>query len=155
EHMEAATHGTTTSRLTASEKALMDTLRGHMERKWSYIDNPGQFGNMDARSLLDSPNHARTYYSIRYSSAAKHAMIQRLGSHEELQEAIASSMLSSYAARPTVRARVDKMILDKLKAEGIEKPTPQAIREAVEKYARDKAYGISHTDQFHRSSILE
>ena len=155
EHMEAATHGTPTSRLTASEKALMDTLRGHMEKKWSYIDNPGQFGNMDARSLLDSTNHAGTYYPVRYSSAAKHAMIQRLGSPEELQEAIASSMLSSYAARPTVRARVDKMILDKMKAEGIEKPTPKAIREAVEKYARDKAYGISHTDQFHRSSILE
>lgn len=32
---------------------------------------------------------------------------------------------------------------------------PEVTMEMVEKYANDKAYGISHTDQFERSSVME
>jgi len=154
EALEASSHGGKV-RVTATEQKLVDALKEHMGKKWDYIENPGQFGNMNAKSLLEETRHAGSYFPMRYSTTAKHALIERLGGADELQEAIARSWLASYAKRPTTKARVDRMIEEKLKKEGIEKPTPKQIKEAVEKYARDKAYGISHTDQFNRSSIVE
>ena len=142
-------------RVTVSEQRLVDALKEHMGQKWDYIENPGQFGNMNARSLLEETRHAGSYFPMRYSTAAKQAMIQRLGGPDGLQEAIVRSWLASYAKRPATKARVDKMIEEKLKEQGIEKATPEQIREAVEEYAKRKAYGISHTDQFNRSSIVE
>ncbi|WP_312723260.1 transglycosylase SLT domain-containing protein [Stutzerimonas nitrititolerans] len=155
EDLEAAAHGERKATLTASERKLVEALKEHMGRKWDYIENPGQFGNMNARSLLEETRHTGSYYPMRYSTSAKHLMIQKLGGQDELQEAITRSWLASYAKRPTVRQRVDKMVEEKLKADGIEKPTKAQIREAVEEYAKRKAYGISHTDQFNRSSIIE
>lgn len=155
EDLEAAAHGERKARLTASEQKLVEALKEHMGRKWDYIENPGQFGNMNARSLLEETRHTGSYYPMRYSTSAKHLMIQKLGGADELQEAITRSWLASYAKRPTVRQRVDKMVEEKLKEQGVEKATPEQIREAVEEYARRKAYGISHTDQFNRSSLIE
>ncbi|OCX22354.1 hypothetical protein BBI09_03650 [Stutzerimonas xanthomarina] len=155
EDLEAAAHGERKATLTASERKLVEALKEHMGRKWDYIENPGQFGNMNAKSLLEETRHTGSYYPMRYSTSAKHLMIQKLGGQDELQEAITRSWLASYAKRPTVRQRVDKMVEEKLKADGIEKPTKAQIREAVEEYAKRKAYGISHTDQFNRSSIIE
>ncbi len=156
EDLEAAAHGERKATLTASERKLVEALKEHMGRKWDYIENPGQFGNMNARSLLEETRHAGSYYPMRYNTAAKHMMIQKLGGADELQEAIVRSWLASYAKRPTVRQRVDKLVEEKLKEQGVtEKATPEQIREAVEEYAKRKAYGISHTDQFNRSSILE
>lgn len=154
EALEASPHGGKV-RVTASEQKLVDALKEHMGKKWDYIENPGQFGNMNAKSLLEETRHAGSYFPMRYSTAAKQDMIQRLGGAEGLQEAITRSWLASYAKRPATKARVDRMIEEKLKKDGLEKPTPEQIREAVEKYARDKSYGISHTDQFNRSSIVE
>ncbi len=155
EDLEASSHGERKARLTASERKLVEALKEHMARKWDYIENPGQFGNMNARSLLEETRHTGSYYPMRYSTAAKHLMTQKLGGADELQEAIVQSWLASYSKRPTVRQRVDKMVEEKLKKDGIEKPTKAQIKEAVEEYAKRKAYGISHTDQFNRSSIIE
>lgn len=154
EALEASSHGGKV-RVTAAEQKLVDAMKEHMGKKWDYIENPGQFGNMNAKSLLEETRHAGSYFPMRYSTTAKYALIERLGGADELQEAIARSWLASYAKRPTTKARVDRMIEEKLKKEGIEKPTPEQIKDGVEKYARDKAYGISHTDQFNRSSIVE
>ena len=56
--------------------------------------------------------------------------------------------MNSYVSRPEVKARVDEMLKE---LHGVKEVTP----EMVEKYAMDKAYGISHSDQFTNSSIIE
>lgn len=153
--VEALEDPTGTHRLNPSEQKLLNALKKHMEEKWQFIENPAQFGNPNAKSLLAESRHQGSYFPQRYSTHAKQMMTQKLGGADELQEAISSSWLASYAKRPNVKARVDKMVEEKLKAEGIEKPTKAQIKEAVQKYAKDKAYGISHTDQFNRSSLIE
>ncbi|TLX62141.1 hypothetical protein DN820_17575 [Stutzerimonas nosocomialis] len=142
-------------KLTPGEQKMVEQLREHMSQKWDYIENPGQFGNMNAKSLLEETRHAGSYYPQRYNTLSKQMLTEKLGGADGLQEAISRSWLASYAKRPEVRARVDKMVEEKLIRDGIEKPTPEQIKQAVEKYAKDKAYGISHTDQFNRSSLIE
>lgn len=153
--VEALENGPGNRTLSQSEQKLLKSLQQHMQQKWSYIENPGQFGDLRAKSLLEESRHQGSYFPQRYDTATKQMMIRQLGGADELQEAISRSWLASYAKRPEVRVRVDKMVEEKLKAEGIEKPTPQQITEAVQKYAKDKAYGISHTDQFNRSSLVD
>lgn len=153
--VEALEHPKGGNKLTPSEQKLLKSIQAHMEQKWSYIENPGQFGDIRAKSLLEETRHEGSYYPQRYDSMAKELMLRQLGGSDELQEAITRSWLASYAKRPEVRARVDKMVTEKLKAEGVEAPTAQQITDAVQKYAKDKAYGISHTDQFNRSSMLD
>jgi len=153
--VEALENGPGNRTLSQSEQKLLKSLQQHMQQKWSYIENPGQFGDLRAKSLLEESRHQGSYFPQRYDTATKQMMIRQLGGADELQEAISRSWLASYAKRPEVRARVDKMVEEKLKAEGIEKPSPQQITEAVQKYAKDKAYGISHTDQFNRSSLVD
>lgn len=146
--------GSTKHNLTPAERQMLEAIREHMGTKWSYIENPGQFGNPKARSLLEETRHEGSYFPQRYSTDAKNHYIRSLG-EDGLQEAIKRSWLASYAARPNVRARVDRMVKDAIEKDGKTKATPEAIRKAVEKYAHDKAYGISHTDKFNRSTLLE
>lgn len=143
-------------KLTPPEQKLLESLRDHMAQKWDYIENPGQFGHLGAKSLLEETRHAGSYFPQRYSTAAKQVMLQRLGK-DGLQEAVFRSWMASYAKRPEVRARVDKMITESLQKGAKEgaQVAPADIQKAVEKYARDKAFGISHTDQFNRSSVIE
>jgi hypothetical protein len=132
-----------------------------MSRKWSMIEDPGQFGNMDAKSLLGSSRHEGSYFPQRYDRAAKHAMTEKLGGADKLQEAISQSWLASYMKRPAVKARVDRFIKEeietRLNANSKVKvtATPQQIRDGVLKYANDKAFGVSNTDNFSRSTFLE
>ncbi|WP_312480042.1 transglycosylase SLT domain-containing protein [Stutzerimonas nitrititolerans] len=156
EAIEASSYGGKGPRLTGTEQKLMQELKDHMTKKWDYIENPGQFGNVNARSLLEETRHAGSYFPMRYSTHAKQMMIQKLGGADELQEAIMRSWLASYAKRPATKARVDKLVEESLKKQGItEKATPEQIKQAVEEYARKKSYGISHTDQFNRGSLVE
>lgn len=146
--------------LTPPEVRLLETLRDHMERKWDYISNPAQFGDLRARALLEDTRHFRTYFPQRYSTAAKNQAIVRFGGEEGLQEAIVHSWMASYLSRPEVRQRIDKMVTEAHEKASQGNPeakplTPEQIREAVEKYARDKAYGISHSDRFNASSVIE
>lgn len=148
------------AKLSPPEMKLLDELRTHMNQKWDYITNPAQFGDLRAKALLEDTRHFSTYFPQRYSSAAKAQAIQRFGGEEGLQQAIAHSWMASYMSRPHVRQRVDKMI-----QEGFEKAskgtpdakpmTPEQLREAVEKYANDKAYGISHSNRFTANSLVE
>lgn len=148
------------AKLSPPEMKLLDELRTHMNQKWDYITNPAQFGDLRAKALLEDTRHFSTYFPQRYSSAAKAQAIQRFGGEEGLQQAIAHSWMASYMSRPHVRQRVDKMI-----QEGFEKAskgtpdakpmTPAQLREAVEKYANDKAYGISHSNRFTANSLVE
>lgn len=149
------THG-----LTPPEMRLLETLRDHMERKWDYISNPAQFGDLRARALLEDTRHFRTYFPQRYSTAAKHQAIVRFGGEEGLQEAIVHSWMASYLSRPEVRQRVDNMIREEHERASHGNPeaeplTDDQLREAVERYARNKAYGISHSDRFNASSVIE
>lgn len=151
--VEALEDKTGTSRpLTPIEKELVESLREHMGRKWDYIENPAQFGDIRAKSLLEETRHEGSYFPQRYSTAAKHEAIERLGGREGLQEAIMRSWLSSYAKRPEVRARIDKMLQARA---GEVKLSPEQLQEAVMKYAKDKAYGVSHTEQFNQSSLVD
>lgn len=133
--------------LTPSERIVMDIIKRHFDTKRELMENPAIFGNTKAVSIFPESRHKGTYVPHVYDRHAKSLMIQRYGA-EGLQEGIARSWLNSYVSRPEVKARVDEMLKE---VHGVKEVTP----EMVEKYAMDKAYGISHSDQFTNSSIIE
>ncbi|QXV73009.1 5'-3' exonuclease [Edwardsiella phage PVN09] len=135
------------SALTPSERVVMDITKRHFDTKRQLMENPAIFGNTKAVSILPESRHKGTYVPHVYDRHAKALMIQRYGA-EGLQEGIARSWMNSYVSRPEVKARVDEMLKE---LHGVKEVTP----EMVEKYAMDKAYGISHSDQFTNSSIIE
>jgi hypothetical protein len=148
------------AKLSPPEMKLLEELRTHMNQKWDYISNPAQFGDLRAKALLEDTRHFSTYFPQRYSSAAKAQALQRFGGEEGLQQAIAHSWMASYMSRPHVRQRVDKMIQEGFDKANKGKPdaepmTPEQLRAAVEKYANDKAYGISNSDRFTANSLVE
>lgn len=133
--------------LTPSERIVMDIIKRHFDTKRELMENPAIFGNTKAVSIFPESRHKGTYVPHVYDRHAKALMIQRYGA-EGLQEGIARSWMNSYVSRPEVKARVDEMLKE---LHGVKEVTP----EMVEKYAMDKAYGISHSDQFTNSSIIE
>ncbi|AIM41098.1 internal virion protein with endolysin domain [Escherichia phage CICC 80001] len=135
------------SALTPSEKIVMDIIKRHFDTKRQLMENPAIFGNTKAVSIFPESRHKGTYVPHVYDRHAKALMIQRYGA-EGLQEGITRSWMNSYVSRPEVKARVDEMLKE---LHGVKEVTP----EMVEKYAMDKAYGISHSDQFTNSSIIE
>lgn len=147
-------------KLTPPEVRLLEELRGHMDQKWDYISNPAQFGDLRAKALLEDTRHFSSYFPQRYSASAKLIALQRFGSPEGLQDAIAHSWLASYMSRPQVKARVDKMLQERFEANAKGSPeapamTPEQLSDAVKQYAYSKAKGISHSDQFHSDLMLE
>lgn len=146
--------GSKAAQLTAGEKKLMDTVKAHYDRKAEYLASPAQFGNRNARAVLSGTRHAGSYIPNVYSSAAKNLNIQRFGGADGLRDAIKESWLASYAARPHVKTRVDTHLKELAIAEGRvleDKDLPAA----VELYASNKAFGISHSDQFDRASLVD
>ena len=133
--------------LTPSERIVMYIIKRHFDTKRELMENPAIFGNTKAVSIFPESRHKGTYVPHVYDRHAKALMIQRYGA-EGLQEGIARSWMNSYVSRPEVKARVDEMLKE---VHGVNEVTP----EMVEKYAMDKAYGISHSDQFTNSSIIE
>lgn len=133
--------------LTPSERIVMDIIKRHFDTKRELMENPAIFGNTKAVSIFPESHHKGTYVPHVYDRHAKALMIQRYGA-EGLQEGIARSWMNSYVSRPEVKVRVDEMLKE---VHGVKEVTP----EMVEKYAMDKAYGISHSDQFTNSSIIE
>lgn len=131
--------------LTKAEREVMNIMKKHFDTKRELMENPKVFGNNKAESIFPESRHKGTYVPHVYDRAAKVSMIAKLG-NEGLQEAIAQSWLTSYHARPEVRARVDEALAE---AAGVQEVTLYM----VEKYARDKAYGISHSDDFVSASI--
>src|SRR5690606_3328130 len=68
------------SRLSPQEKELMEMINGHFTRKQDVLQNPAQFGNPEARSLLDQTRHSGSYVPNIYDDAAKAMHIQKFGS---------------------------------------------------------------------------
>lgn len=135
------------SSLTKSERKVMDVMKQHFDTKRELMENPGMFGRMDAQSIFPGSRHKGTYVPNVYDRSTKALYVQQFG-NDGLQEMIASSWLTSYKSRPEVKARVDEYLSE---LNGGAAVTP----EMVLKHARDKAYGISHTDQFNASSIID
>ncbi|ALA45099.1 internal virion protein with endolysin domain [Enterobacter phage phiEap-1] len=135
------------SGLTKGERKVMDLMKEHFDTKRELMENPGMFGRMDATSIFPGSRHKGTYVPNVYDRATKQMFIQQYG-EEGLQNAIATSWLTSYRSRPEVKARVDEYLSE---LNGGAEVTP----EMVKKHAMDKAYGISHTDQFNASSVID
>lgn len=133
--------------LTKSERQVMDIIKGHFDAKREMMEMPSMFGNGKAVSIFPGSRHKGTYVPQVYDQSAKALMLQRYGA-EGLQEAIARSWLQSYNMRPEVKTRVDEYLME---LNGVQEVTP----EMVQKHAMDKAYGISHTDQFNSSSVID
>lgn len=133
--------------LTKSERKVMDIMKQHFDTKRELMENPAVFGNTKATSIFPDSRHKGTYVPNVYDRGTKVLMVQRYGA-EGLQEGIAKSWVASYVARPEVKARVDEMLKETL---GVEDVTMAM----VEKHAMDKAYGISHSDQFTGSSVID
>lgn len=133
--------------LTKGEQKVLDVVKGHFDLKREMMENPAMFGDARAVSIFPASRHKGTYVPNVYDQAAKNMMIQRYGA-EGLQEAIAKSWMTSYRTRADVKTRVDEYLAE---LNGVQEVTP----DMVVKYAMDKAYGISHTDQFASSSVID
>lgn len=142
--------GNLKAELTPGELKVYDLLKNQFDAKREMMENPAMFGRQDAKSIFPGSRFKGTYVPHVYSKQMKELYIKELGSPEALQEAIKKSWLTSYAARPEVKKRVDEALL-----EADPTLTPEGLAAAVDKYANDKAYGISHTEQFERSSVME
>ena len=142
--------GNLKSELTPGELKVYDLLKNQFDAKREMMENPAMFGRPDAQSIFPGSRFKGTYVPHVYSKQMKELYIKELGSPEALQEAIKKSWLTSYASRPEVKKRVDEALL-----EADPTLTPEVLAAAVDKYANDKAYGISHTEQFERSSVME
>lgn len=142
--------GNLKAELTPGELKVYDLLKNQFDAKREMMENPSMFGRPDAKSIFPGSRFKGTYVPHVYSNQMKELYIKELGSPEALQEAIKKSWLTSYASRPEVKKRVDEALL-----EADPTLTPEGLAAAVDKYANDKAYGISHTEQFERSSVME
>lgn len=142
--------GNLKAELTPGELKVYDLLKNQFDAKREMMENPAMFGRPDAQSIFPGSRFKGTYVPHVYSKQMKELYIKELGSPEALQEAIKKSWLTSYASRPEVKKRVDEALL-----EADPTLTPDGLAAAVDKYANDKAYGISHTEQFERSSVME
>lgn len=142
--------GNLKAELTPGELKVYDLLKNQFDAKREMMENPAMFGRPDAQSIFPGSRFKGTYVPHVYSKQMKELYIKELGSPEALQEAIKKSWLTSYASRPEVKKRVDEALL-----EADPTLTPERLAAAVDKYANDKAYGISHTEQFERSSVME
>ncbi|QNJ57527.1 internal virion protein D / murein transglycosylase [Pseudomonas phage PlaquesPlease] len=140
--------------LSKQERELMDHINSHFQRKQDVLENPAQFGNAQATAVLDQTRHAGHYVPNVYDDAARALHLQKFGGADGLQQAIKASWLASYASRAAVKARVDKFIKEAIEAEG-KVATPELMKARVERYAHDKAYGISHTQDFNRSTLID
>lgn len=137
--------------LTKGEREVMDLLKEHFDTKRELMEQPGIFGNANAVSIFPGSRHKGTYVPNVYDRGAKELMTQKLGGPEGLQQAIAQSWLTSYRVRPEVKARVDEYLMELNGYKSVDQVTP----EVVQKHAMDKAYGISHTDDFTASSVID
>ncbi|AIB06995.1 hypothetical protein PE3_042 [Escherichia phage PE3-1] len=142
--------GNLKAELTPGELKVYDLLKNQFDAKREMMENPAMFGRPDAQSIFPGSRFKGTYVPHVYSNQMKELYIKELGSPEALQEAIKKSWLTSYASRPEVKKRVDEALL-----ESDPTLTPEGLAAAVDKYANDKAYGISHTEKFERSSVME
>ena len=142
--------GNLKAELTPGELKVYDLLKNQFDAKREMMENPAMFGRPDAQSIFPGSRFKGTYVPHVYSKQMKELYIKELGGPEALQEAIKKSWLTSYASRPEVKKRVDEALL-----EADPTLTPEGLAAAVDKYANDKAYGISHTEQFERSSVME
>ncbi len=142
--------GNLKAELTPGELKVYDLLKNQFDAKREMMENPAMFGRPDAQSIFPGSRFKGTYVPHVYSKQMKELYIKELGSPEALQEAIKKSWLTSYASRSEVKKRVDEALL-----EADPTLTPDGLAAAVDKYANDKAYGISHTEQFERSSVME
>jgi hypothetical protein len=137
--------------LTKGEREVMDLLKEHFDTKRELMEQPGIFGNTNAVSIFPGSRHKGTYVPNVYDRAAKQLMTQKLGGPEGFQKAIAQSWLTSYRVRPEVKARVDEYLMELNGYKSVDQVTP----EVVQKHAMDKAYGISHTEDFTASSVID
>ncbi|WPJ67456.1 internal virion protein with endolysin domain protein [Escherichia phage Carena] len=101
--------------LTKAERKVMDIMKEHFDLKREMMENPAMFGNK-ATSIFPNSRHKGTYVPHVYSREAKQLYAQALGGTDGLQEAIAASWMTSYRSRPEVKARVDEMLLEQLRA---------------------------------------
>ncbi len=146
--------GTKLAQLTEAEKKYAKVVEDHFVRKENSLENPAQYGNMDATSIMPQTRHSGRYIPNIYDDAIKLLNLQRFGGPEGLQKAIVESWMASYLSRAAVKTRVDKMIKESLEKNG-KVATPEDIKKAVVEYAYNKAYGISHTTDFNRSSLID
>ena len=146
--------GVKMGKLTEAEKNYAKVVEDHFVRKEDSLENPAMYGNMDAVSIMPQTRHSGRYIPNIYDDAIKLLNIQRFGGPEGLQKAIVESWMASYLSRPATRARVDKMLKETIEKNG-KVATPEELKRAVVEYAHNKAFGISNSTDFNRSSLID
>ena len=146
--------GAKMANLSKAEREYAEMTSGHYTRKEEALESPSMYGNPNATSILPETRHSGKYIPNVYDASLKMLNIARFGGAEGLQNAIVDSWMAAYLSRAAVRARVDKAVTASLEKEG-KVVTPDMLADAVETYAKNKAYGISHTTDFNRSSLID
>lgn len=131
------------STLTEAEKHLHDMTKAELARYEDLLTDTTRFGRHDAPAALANHQTGDKYFMRAYSKDKKMIQAARFGGHEGLQRAIADSWLVDYRKNPQA--------LDKMMEEAGVQVTP----ENVDKFLMDKAYGISHSEAFDSSVIVD
>lgn len=129
--------------LSKSEADVLKLLKEHFDAKGEMLMNPSMFGR-EAIPVMEASRHAGTYIPNVYSKEAKAALMARLGGADGLKAAIKASWIRSYHARPEVKARVDEYLT-----------SGQTKYKGLDDYLERKAHGISHSDEFHSSTVVD
>lgn len=138
------------AKLTPEEKAVADIFKNHLGTKEDMLMNPAMFGDIRAKSILTSTRHSGKYIPNVYDDTIVSGFRAKYG-REGLQEGIARSWLAAAKSRPEVMTRAKEFIMEANKLKSVNDVTD----EMVEKLARDKAYGISHSDDFAASHMVD
>lgn len=146
--------GAKMAKLTEAEQKYAKVVEDHFVRKEESLENPAMYGNIDAVSIMPATRHSGRYIPNIYDDAIKLLNIQRFGGPDGLQKAIVESWMASYLSRPAVRTRIDKMIKESIEKGG-KVATPEELKRAVVEYAHNKAFGISNSTDFNRSSLID
>ncbi|AWD92521.1 internal virion protein D [Pectobacterium phage Jarilo] len=136
--------------LSKAERDVMGIIKAHFDTKRELMENPAAFGDGRAVSIFPDSRHKGTYVPNVYDRSSKVLNVRQWGA-DGLQEMISKSWLSSYHLRPATKARVDDYLAE---LNGLASPK-DVTPEMVVKHSMDKAYGISHTDDFTSSSVID
>lgn len=134
---------------TKAEAALAKHLKEHYEAKAELLNNPAQLGNKDATPIMGSDKYKGSYVPRAYDKLRKRDTLRRFNDDSNVfQRAAADSLLASYDKRPKVKAQVDEYLKE---LHGTDKVT----KEMVDELAMKNAYGITRSDEFTLTSMIE
>lgn len=148
--VEALESGEVTA-LTAAERQLMDDIGKLTRGKEEAMVNPAMFGDANAVPVMTATRHSGKYFPVVYVPERVAALRGAFGNTVEgAQNFMKGHFLADYKANQSTRDVVDELVMGQHKLKTAAEVTP----EMVDKWANDKAFGITNGD-YTSSRMLE